>query len=724
MSSKSFQLPPEIRNDKAQCKAIMHGKGPLRIIAGPGSGKTKVLVWRTAKLLIQDKVEPENIWVTTFTVRAARQLRAEIAAIVREFNVPIQVPKMLIGTIHSTCFRLIKQYPDYFPEISNMPSVLDGNKQLILLLSNYKRLRLDRACDTPGRRPNVSKIYEVIDHLNWLTSFEVDPQRYENYIVTAFKKGDTSIKERDIWMTKTYREYLTLLKELGYLDFGHILRYVSAAMEKKSFDKEVAKKIKYILVDEYQDVNLLQQSILMKVAKANSEENISVVGDDDQAIYQFRGAGVGTLRDFEKIFNPTKVELSTNYRSPKYIVAASSSLIAMGASKERFPKQLYADFNRRKEHLKVVKISDEVLSVSAEKAVKFLKHMKESGKIRRYGDIAILLRSIKPNHLEPYVSTLEKFSVPYIVLGRTGLFSTPIGMGILLYFDFLSNPKPLFLEEFLNSQFLGLETDTIEKIASPEGDVSPEIVKGSSIKSRDKKIILQLLETHETAKESKITPLKALYLLLNLANVLRKNMKQKDVESLELIAQITKIAREFEELHSSSIRAFTEYIKGLWESGRAEMPVASLTAPDCLKIMTVHQAKGLEFPVVVIGEAITGRFPSPNLGHFFCRSEQFVKHPMKTESHEYEEKRLFYVAMTRARDLLIINTAKKVSSLSKRQAGETPWLKAIPAMNICSSRGIISSIKKPLGWDFEYKEERKVFSFSKLNYYQFCPFRY
>ena len=724
LTSMAFQLPPEIRDNQAQCEAIMHGKGPVMIIAGPGSGKTKVLVWRAAKLLIQDGVEPERIWLTTFTVKAARQLRAEIATIIKEFNAPVQVPKMLIGTIHSTCFKLIREYSDYFPEIPNPPRVLNEDRQLILLLSNYKRLKLDRTCDTPGRRPDIGRIYEVIDHLNWLTDFEVDSKNYEDYVLAAFNKGDKSIRERDIWMTKTYREYLALLKELGYLDFGHILRNVLNAIETKSFDREIARKINYILVDEYQDVNLLQQRILMKVAKANSEENITVVGDDDQAIYQFRGAGVGTLRDFENIFHPRKIELSTNYRSSKYVVAASSSLIATNASQERFAKKLHANENRQKEHLKVLKISDEFLTETAEKTVELLKCMKESGKIRRYGDIAILLRSIKPNHLGPYISALKKLDVPFTVLGRTGLFSTPIGMGVLLYFDFLSHPKPIFLEEFLNSQPLDFEVDTIEKIASLDGYISPKRMEQLNINKRDKEIILEMLDIHEASAKLKIRPLEAIYSFLNTSNFLSKKMKQKDDEALEVISKITKIAREFEEMYSPSVSAFTDYIKGLWEAGRAEMPEVSLTAPDYLKIMTVHQAKGLEFPVVVVGEAIKGRFPSPDLGHFFCRSKQVVKRPTKEEIHEYEEKRLFYVAMTRARDLLIINTAEKISPLSKRKAGETPWLKTIPSKNLCSPVEVISHIKKRLGWDFEYKKERRVFSFSTLNYYRFCPLRY
>jgi len=724
MSSKPFKLPPEIRKETSQYEAIMHGKGPLMIIAGPGSGKTKVLVWRAVKLLLQDKVDPESIWLTTFTEKAARQLRAEIATIIKEFDAPIQVSKMLVGTIHSTCLQLVKNYPEYFPDLLYPPEILDENKQLIFILSNYKRLKIDRTCDTPGQRPDIGRICEVMDHLNWLTEFEVAPEDYEKHILDLFKKGNSAVKEHDIWMTKTYKEYLALLQTSGYLDFGQILRRAASAIQNEFFDKIIGQKIKYILVDEYQDVNLLQQYILTKVAKANPETNITIVGDDDQAIYQFRGAGVGTLRDFEKMFQPTKKELGTNFRSSKHLVEASSTLIAAGAPPERFAKKLRSDPNRKKEQLEVLKISANLLTESAEKTARLLKKLMQTGKIRRWGDIVILLRSIKPTHIDPYITALQKQDIPYTVLGRTGLFSTPLGLGFLLYFDFLTNPKPLFTGELLKCLLLDLKKETVDAILSLDDNVSKDRIEKSNISERDKRLLLFLFDAHEKISKSRTTPLQAIYSILQASGFLNKAVSSKDDEALRMISKITKIAREFEEMHPPNIRAFTEYIKGLWEAGRAELPETAITDPNCLKIMTVHQAKGLEFPVVVVGEAVEGRFPSPNLGDAFYRPKQIAKHPIKKESHENEEKRLLYVAMTRARDLLIISTADKISSLHKRTPGETRWLKSIPPHTIGTTSTIINLIRKSIGWDFEFKKERKVFSFSKLNYYQFCPFRY
>ena len=223
--------------------------------------------------------------------------------------------KMLIGTIHSTCLQLIRQYPEYFPDVSYPPQVLNENKQLLLILTDYKRLKIDRACDTPGQKPDVSKVYDVVDQINWLTEFEIDPEEYQKCVMSLFKKGDKQVKERDIWMTKTYKEYLGLLESSGFLDFGHILREVAKAIETKRFAEAVGQKIKHVLVDEYQDVNPMQQYILTEVAKINPELNMTVVGDDDQAIYQFRGGGVGTLKDFFEMFHPARIDLTTNFRS-------------------------------------------------------------------------------------------------------------------------------------------------------------------------------------------------------------------------------------------------------------------------------------------------------------------------------------------------------------------------------------------------------------------------
>jgi DNA helicase-2/ATP-dependent DNA helicase PcrA len=722
MAQESFNLPIEIKQQFAQTEAIMHGKGPLMIIAGPGSGKTKVLVWRTIKLLIQDKVDPENIWLTTFTEKAAKQLRAEIASIMKDLDSKIQVSKILVGTLHATCLKLIQTFPDVFKDVRNPPEILDDNKQLIFLLSNYRYLKIDRVCDSPGQKPDIGKIYEVLDQINWLTEFGVDPDLYAKKVNELFRLGDSRVKEHDIWMTKTYKAYLNLVSNKGLLDFGQIQRKLASAINDYDLDQKIAEKIKYILVDEYQDVNPLQQYILSKIAKQTPEANITVVGDDDQAIYQFRGAGVGTLRDFQETFAPKKIELTTNFRSSQSVVDASSALVSIGGSPYRFEKKLQSNNLRKKEHLKVLKIHSEILNDSACKTVEFLQELVRNGKIRNWGDIVILLRSIKPNHILPYVSILDEKKIPYTVLGRTGLFSTPQGMGILLYFDYLTNTTSFFSQEFLQCSLLGFKDESIEAILSLGNSPTNSQIDQLTIDSRDKILLQSLIDVHAKNLGNKNNALRAIYDILQVSGYL--NSIARDDNAIKIVSKITSLAHEFSEMYSPRILPFANYIKGLWEAGRAELPESTVTDPLNLKIMTIHQAKGLEFPVVVIGEAVEGRFPCRSQADSYYKPKELAQWPSKEETHEDEERRLFYVAMTRSRDLLIINSADKISKEHKRCSGETRWLKNLPTNVLGSLKGTSNEIKRGLGWDFEFKKERETYSFSKLNYYRFCPFRY
>lgn len=715
-----FSLPDNLATEKFP--AILHDKGPLMIIAGPGSGKTKVIVWHVAKLLLKDEVPPDEIWVTTFTEKAAKQLRYEIANIIKNFDENNEISGMLIGTIHSTCLELMKEYREYFPSLKFPVRILDENRQLLYLLSNWKSLGLDHVCNVPGKRPSLSDLVDVMSHFNWLSEHEVDCKRYLKTIKEMLSENNTSVKEWDYWMARAYRRYLKLLEKDGYLDFPRILREVAYAIENKELTKEIGKRIKHVVIDEYQDVNPLQMFILNEVAKASGENNIVVVGDDDQAIYQFRGASIGSLRDFDDEFSPLRKDLETNFRSSSYVVQASSDMISKNAPAVRFSKELKTNNERSKEDLPLLKIHGESLPEAAELLAKQLNILIKENKIRGYGDITILLRSVKKNHVENYEKALEQMKIPYITIGRAGVFSTPIGLSFLHFFDFLSSPTNEVDDYFIESELLNLEKETIYTIKSNFNRIT---LKGlEKIESeKDIRFLRTLLELKESIKPNDI--LSPIYSILKERDYLNELNSRRDNDTIAIVSQITKIALEYQSnAYSPSLHNFSNYIRELWECELIEIPEDHLLKANKVKIMTAHQAKGLEFPVVVIGEAINGRFPAIDRPGKFFKPRNCLKRPIMNEYFEDEEKRLFYVAMTRARDLLIINTANKVNRGSRINKGPTTWLENINSSCYNTLLEISKSIKNPLGTDYIYKEEMDIFSYSKLKYYEFCPYRY
>jgi DNA helicase-2/ATP-dependent DNA helicase PcrA len=713
-----FVLPNEIISVPSQFKSIMHGEGPLLIIAGPGSGKTNVLAWRTIKLLVIDKVKPEEIWVTTFTEKAANQLKAKISNLARVLNLNLDLPRILIGTIHSTCLQLIGDYPECFPRIKQPVQILDANRQMLYFLKNFRKFDIDKALDKPGEKPNLLDLQKVIDHINWLSDYQIDPLEYENFVKEGLS-SNSEMRETDFWVSRTYTKYLKSIKNDGLIDFPHILTNFFEALKSEEFLNIISRKIKYILVDEYQDVNLLQQDIFYKIALSMTTPNITVVGDDDQAIYQFRGAGVGTLKNFDKKFKPRKEFFIKNFRSGQKIIDAATEIISTYPSMDRFFKKIESADSNSKNKVGVVFEHSDNLQESANKTILLIKDLKETGKIRQYGDVVLLMRSIKPNHLEPYIKAINLNQIPYTVIGRSGLFSTTVGFSTMVLFSFLCQPDPKFTEELIKSPMLNLSQNTIQ--IAEESSFNFKIDDISNL--RDKELLIKIVTMQNKRKEYK-SLLEPLFEFVRITSCLKSALVSKDDENLEIIGKISQVINEFEELFSNDLVECSRYLKNLWESGLAELPEAELSDPDHLKVMTVHQAKGLEFPVVIIGEAINGRFPIKPLRDIFYRPINLTKWNQEREESEQEERRLFYVGMTRARDLLVISSADKISPTSNRALGKSKWLNYISKLNIQNPESLFNISINQAGKGYVYERVPKIYSFSSLNYYTYCPFRY
>lgn len=729
-----FSIHNSVSTDKLPI--INYAKGPLMVIAGPGTGKTMMIVWRVLKLILEDNIKPEKIWVTTFTRKAANELKAKISTELKKINPIITISNMLIGTIHSTCMQLIEENPDYFENIKLPIALLDENRQLLFFYKNYKKLGLPEIFGLQGKRPSIEEINKTVQHINWLNLFQINSDENKREISKKLNEKVAGVENKDFHIAGTYEKYQELLLKENFIDFPTILNtFYKGLSENAAFKKRLTEKIDYILIDEYQDINPIQQEIFLQIIDEMEEKNINIVGDDDQTIYQFRGAGSANLRDFQKKFNIKKDEifkLKTNFRSPPSIINRYNRIILdPSLTIERFIKDINPNKKREKPDYGVIKISSLYLNDSVEKLVKFIKDLKSNNKIDKFGDIAILLRSIRRNHIDIFENLLKKYKIPYMIVGKSGIFSTDLGNQLLLYFGILKNDNFKLTSDFIEkTTFLAFSSDfkTHFKLNSNRSTFIENLLQNSDPKfKRDKKLITELKEIHRKCSSKLISILEAFYNYLRLAEIYSKDLEHKFFNEASILAKISSIILDFEEIYTNfSFKPFYYYISTLWYNEFADFPEGDFRDPNTIKIMTVHQAKGLEFPIVVIGEAIKKRFPVSKKKPEFYKNIECAKLKIPERNHMVEELKLFYVASSRPRDLLIINTAKKISPKDNRKNAETEWIKDIPSSPAKDLENLLNLIdkKRPIGYDFEYKEDTEIFSFSKLEYYKFCPFRY
>ncbi len=729
-----FTIPESISNDKRP--AINHGSGPLMVIAGPGTGKTMMIVWRVLKLILEDNINPERIWVTTFTNKAATELKIKISSALKDLDSEITISNMLIGTIHSTCLQLIEENPEVFYDFKKPITILDEYRQLLFFYKHYKELGVPDVYSIRNQRPPLEDIINIMQHINWLQLFQVDPEDYKKEISKKLNQKVVGVSNKDFHIAETYEKYQEILGKEIFIDFPTILSaFFRKLLDNEEFRKYLADRFDFILIDEYQDINPIQQEIFFFIIDEMEEKNINIVGDDDQTIYQFRGAGTENLKEFQKKFgigDDRIFKLKTNYRSPPSIINRYNSLILDPTiTLDRFLKDIKPNNKRKKPDYGIIKFSSNVLYESIEDLAVFIKKLKVDNQINKYGDVAILLRSIKRNHLEDFEFYLGAKGIPFTIVGKSGLFSTNIGNQLLLYFGIIKNRTFRLTTDFVEkSTYLSFSDEFVSKIklnGNRSNFIDEFLNKTEPSFANDQKLVKKLRDIHKSCSNQKLSTLGAFYSFIRLVKFFSRDIKDKYYNEVNQLAKISNIILDFEEFYTPySFIAFHDFINTLWYNDFAELPEGDFRDPKTVKIMTVHQAKGLEFPIVIIGEAIKKRFPVSERAPEFYKNIDCAKLKIPKRNHRVEELKLFYVASSRPRDLLIINTAKKISVKDNRKNAETDWIKNIPRSTDSDFKKLYKKVEEynPIGHDFEYKEEGEVFSFSRLDYYKTCPFRY
>ena len=589
-----------------QKKAVESTNGSLLVLAGAGSGKTRVLTFRILHILYKKLATPSQILAVTFTNKAASEMKTRIAKLI---NLPID--RMWIGTFHSLALRILRQHYEEVGLKKNF-LIIDTDDQLKLV----KNICVAEKIDTK----EVSAKY----YLNTIDSFKNKGITYESLKENKYRKNDFELR-------KIYKIYQSELLRLNLVDFGDIILHCINIFKKNN---EILIKyqnfFKYIHVDEYQDINPIQQTWIKFLYQRN--KNICCVGDDDQSIYSWRGADVSNLLGFEKNFTePNIIRLEQNYRSTKNILNCASTLISK--NKGRYGKELWST-NEEGE-----KITINGFWETKEEAIYVTDKIEDLIKNKTIlSEISILFRVAA--HTRSFEERLINLGLPYKIIGGLRFYERKEIKDIIAYLRLVNNlSDDLAFERVVNIPKRGIGKSTLSKISSHAR------INNSSMFESTKQIIFK------TNSKAKIE----LYKFID--NVIKWQKIKKNFDHIELTKTIIEDSGYLEYLKNeeknssnpenlSRIDNINEFIESLKEFENLEgflehvslvMENISNTSNDTISLMTMHAAKGLEFDYIFLAGWEEGVFPSQR------SIEESGNKGLE------EERRLAYVALTRAR---------------------------------------------------------------------------
>lgn len=630
--------------NKQQLIAVKTFGCPLLIIAGAGSGKTRVLTYKICYLIKELKVDPFNILAITFTNKAAREMKKRVVELVGKIG-----EVMWVSTFHSFCARILRQEISKIGLSSNF-IIYDEEDQLSLISKCLSELNID------SKRFPPRAIQAVIsDAKNKL----IDSDSYVKNASDYYEKI----------VAQVYPLYQKKLVKANAVDFDDLLMYVVDIL--KAFPEvreKYQEKFKYILVDEFQDTNLAQNEIVLLLAQ--KYKNVYVVGDDDQSIYSWRGAEISNIINFDKNFTNTKIiKLEQNYRSTKNILSAANYLIANNENRKR--KKLWTE-NHEGELISKFIASDEKQEVKfiIDKIKKFINEEK-----KKYKDFAIFYRTNAQSRAIEEIFIKE--NIPYKIFGGLRFYDRKEIKDILAYLKFISNPHDIVsLLRIVNvpSRKIGKTTlSEIEKFAVNnkitfvEAFYNNNEIKtiSSSTKARINDFITLISDFRNYAQEHKIDQL--IEYIWTKTGYIKELEYENTIDSLnriENLKELLTVAREFENKSDSDINTTNlRDLDKLYKSSLDKIEKSDLDRldnfleevslisdidnydedVDAVVLMTLHNAKGLEFPIVFIVGMEEGIFPHSRSYNSLSELE--------------EERRLCYVGITRAKQKVFLTAA-------------------------------------------------------------------
>ena len=614
--SKYDLLNPE------QKEAVFHYEGPLLILAGAGSGKTRVLTHRVAWLVEEKQVNPWNIMAITFTNKAAGEMRDRV-----ETMLGGALGGVWVATFHSTCVRILRRYIDRIGFGTNF-TIYDGDDQKTIIKEICKRFQIDTKLYR--ERFFMAAISAAKDEL-------LSPDDYAKQV-----HGDTRKQK----VAEVYREYQKQLRASNALDFDDLIfRTVELFQKDAEVLEQYQDRFRFIMVDEYQDTNTAQFKLVSLLAA--KYRNLCVVGDDDQSIYRFRGANIQNILSFEEVYPDAKViRLEQNYRSTQNILTAANEVICHNEGRKE--KKLWTangdgDKVRFRQFLNGFEEAEYVAGMISRKV--------GAGKWR-YGDCAVLYRTNAQSRMFE-----EKFlfaNVPYKIVGGINFYGRKEIKDVLAYLKTIENGQDdLAVRRIINVPKRGIGATTINRVqeyANTEDMSFYDALRvagtipgvGKSVAKLDG--FVQMIQTMRS-KQPYYSVKELIEDVLEQTEYRKELMSEGTEEALDRLANIdellNKAASYAEHADNPSLGGFLEEVALVADIDNLEEDA------DHVVMMTLHSAKGLEFPVVFMVGMEDGMFPS----YMSISSED----PADLE----EERRLCYVGITRAKETLILTSARQ-----------------------------------------------------------------
>lgn len=718
MSSFDFGLANDAQRD-----AICSTEGPVLVIAGPGTGKTFTLVKCLAYLVMEKGVKPSEIMVVTFTEKAGKELLTRISNEFLKYDQNLNINEMYIGTFHSVCLRLMNENPEY-AEKEMKCRMLDAFEQTYLVCRNI---------DVFNRLGGYAR--HISDRSIWKRSMEIC--RYVNQMMEELvdvEAMETDADEDMRFLAKLVKRYQELLERNGAMDFSSIqTKTYKMLRQYPELLARIQESIRYIMVDEYQDTNYIQEQILFLLA--GKRKNICVVGDDDQGMYRFRGATIRNILEFPARFPAgvcKTVHLDDNYRSEPGIVDFYNRWMenADGLNLFNWNQYRYAKVIQAKKHRTLA--SDSVYScvgdgIEAEKSelLHMIMQLVGSGNISNYNQVVFLFRSVKSEEATQIGAYLEDNGIP-VYSPRSKMFFDRLEvkqlLGCLLMcfvsymMDFKQNCFRYKISDNLRSYYIDC-LKTAKTLIKENHDLVVYIEKvRQNIQGLKGTSDLGLLDIfyHLVAFE----PFRG-YLQASLNDNISRSRGARNLSEISRMLAKYSFLHNMHKLSSDNKLAMPEelfnlYLKYMIEDGVGEYEDESEYAPSgCVSFMTIHQAKGMKFPVVVVGSL--GNVPRRNSDPLLLAAESrfFHRRPFEplTDIKYFDFWRLYYTAFSRAQNLLVL-ASKKADS---KCFGE--YLRALPNIREFGEKTAFTAVRT-----VHYKH---VYSFtSHISVYDGCPTQY
>ena len=605
-------------NDK-QYEAVINTDGPCLVIAGAGSGKTKVLTHKIAYLMQEKDIKPWNILAITFTNKAANEMKERVEALVGD-----DAKDMWIGTFHSICVKILRRFIDRIG-FDHSFVIFDTSDQRTLIKECLKDLKIDDKMFT-----DRIVQFEISNAKNDMK----EPEEYE-----AMVKGDYRREK----IASVYNLYQKRLKENNAIDFDDIINYVIKIFKENDDVLDYyTNKFNYILVDEYQDTNKSQFTLIRLLAKAHG--NITVVGDNDQGIYSFRGADISNILNFEKDFKGTKIiKLEQNYRCTQNILNAANSVIKNNEVK--YKKKLWTE--NEEGALPTFHVSDDEYD-EGRYIVEEINHLRRE-EYYKYSDFAILYRMNSQSRAIEEI--LRREDIPYKIVGGLKFYERKEIKDIIAYLRLINNPSDnLALKRIINEPKRGIgktSLDKIQAISEQTGIPMYQIIKeadqyGLSRVYSNAQGFIEVIEDL-ISKKDEYTITELIKHTLKESGYTKALEDENSIEAenrIENLEEFLTVAVQFEEEEADN--DLSTFLEGITLSSDID---GMDDEEESVTLMTLHSAKGLEFPVVFLVGMEEGIFPG----------YKSIGEPKELE----EERRLCYVGITRAKNNLYLTCSRQ-----------------------------------------------------------------